>query len=284
MEYFNRRQFRADKNVINIPSLKINGVNFRELVWNNLISVNDILAEDMYLEILTNKRKPLPPGYKADMPNDIARSSDIDFKIERLRINNMIIAIKELWPYSDNLTELKFTNTNCLISNISNKKNAVMNINASSYLANAGLLEIDMKIPLLTKQVNFSYEGSLSKMEAEKLNSHLNISDLTKINSGIIESVTFTVKAEDDIVSANVVPVYNDLEIKVLDEETIGEGGIKEKVETFIAREFVIRKSNPDDEGKIKSGNVIYTRQKTDAFLDMVWLSLRKAIAEVVGF
>jgi hypothetical protein len=121
-------------------------------------------------------------------------------------------------------------------------------------------------------------------MEAEKLNSHLNISDLTKINSGIIESVTFTVKAEDDIVSANVVPVYNDLEIKVLDEETIGEGGIKEKVETFIAREFVIRKSNPDDEGKIKSGNVIYTRQKTDAFLDMVWLSLRKAIAEVVGF
>jgi hypothetical protein len=78
---------------------------------------------------------------------------------------------------------------------------------------------------------------------------------------------------------------YRDLSIAVLDKETGSEKGIFNRVLSFIGKVFVIRSDNmPDENGKMKIGEIKYSRYPADYFLQYVWFALRSGVGDVVGF
>jgi hypothetical protein len=194
------------------------------------------------------------------------------------------IHIKELW--SDNLiSHLPFTKLRADISNLSSYAGTKypVKFNISAHLADAGEIKVIMKLPLKTDILRFEYEGSLGKMNVLSLNPHLKVADKSELTSGDIVSAAFTVVSQGSLTKAGIVPIYNGLKVKTLTAKST-EGGAFQDIKTFFANTFKIRESNPDKEGKIKSGNIIYTKEKSDYFLDIVWFSLRDALGEVVGF
>ena len=93
----------------------------------------------------------------------------------------------------------------------------------------------------------------------------------------------FSVHVLNSAADIYVKPLYQDLKIEQLNENST-EGGIIKKAGSFIANTFLIRASNPNKKGQIKIGNFIYLRGKRDTFLDVLWSSLKNGLGEVVGF
>jgi hypothetical protein len=286
-KYFAKDKYRKDKNLIEMPGISFSGIDFSQLVWNNLFYAEKVIADNFVLEILTNKRKPVRPGDYPQMPHEFIRETEFKFAIREMRFSGGKIVVEELWPHSNQPSHLDFTRIDGVIYNLSStperqSESYPMIIKASANLADAGRLHVEMELPLITDVLKFSYEGSLEKMEAMHINSHLRIADLSEITSGYIETVTFSASAEGQTGRANVVPIYRSLKIKTLDEDL--DNSLIEKIKTLIANTVVIRENNPDEENQIKSGDTTYQKQPGDTILDVVWLTLRKALGEVVGF
>lgn len=287
--FFALRKFRSDRWEVKINKLKLTGINFGNFVWNNLIKINkaDLNAESV--DILTNTRLPADPASAPKMPHEIVQNFGFDLNLKSFNINMDSILVKSLFHYHHDPSVLIFTRINADISNISNisKLQSVENpavIKASAYLMNKNKLELLMHLPLLTDKMRFSYKGSINSMNADVLNPHLVISDLVKVTSGGLGSAEFSVKFKNDSADVYVRPIYSNLSIESVDEETLRESGIMEKISTFAANTFKLRKNNPDEERKVKEGRTVYTRKKDDAFLDVVWESLKKGLGNVIGF
>ncbi len=79
--------------------------------------------------------------------------------------------------------------------------------------------------------------------------------------------------------------LYSDLSIAVLNETTGSENGVFDRITSFLGKTFIIRESNiPDKNGLMKIGNIKYTRNPDDYFLQFAWFALRSGVGDVVGF
>jgi hypothetical protein len=284
LKFFQGRKFRSNKLKIELKHLQASGIDLPGFLKQDLMSAKVINISGAFMEFLVDKRVPRDPSIIPQMPHELVASMEYKLNIGGLRIRDSEIHIKELW--SDKLiSHLPFTRLRADISNLSSYAGIKypVDFSISALMADAGKIKVRMKLPLKVKEMQFEYDGSLDKMSALALNPHLKVADKTEITSGRIGNVTFKVSSQGELTSAGIVPVYNDLKIKTLTDES-SEGGIWQDIKSFFANKVKIRESNPDKDGKIKSGNVVYKKEEKEYFLDIVWFSLRDALGEVVGF
>ncbi len=284
LEFFKGKKFRSNKLTLRLDEMSAAGFDLAALIKKHEFDAKLIKLSEAELEFVTDKRVPEDKSIIPQMPNELVSSLEYKINVEVLRIENSEIHVKELW--TDRLiSHLPFTKIRADIINLSSSaglKHPVV-FDVSSSLAGAGELKVKMKLPLSVKELRFDYEGSLDKMSVLPLNDHLRVADKTELISGEVGNVTFKVEASGYMANAGVVPVYNNLKIKSLTKEST-EGGAFQDVKSLIANNLKVRESNPDKDGKIKSGNITYIRENGDFFLDIVWKSLKKALGEVVGF
>ena len=284
VKFFERRQYRSDRWIIKIPEIKTIGINLHSLLEKNLLTVDSLIISDFNAAIVINKTRPADPKSDPKMPHELITSLGFKLELKKLIVNNSSFLIQSIMPNVNRRAQLTFNNINAVINNISNTKDkqTVKNpctINAAGYLQETGKMKVELSYPLLTKELTFNYKGSMDKMDAVKLNSHLEVEDKAHIESGKIIKATFSVNVRNSVAAVNIIPLYDNLSIKILTEDAEDESIIP----SFFAK-FKIRKSNPDENGKIKSANVTYIKKPSDAFLDVVWLSVLKGLGEVVGF
>ncbi len=288
-EFFSRKKFRSDRIIIDINNFEANKFNISQLLKERDIISDGIKISDFYVDILTPKNLPIVPHYSPQMPNEIFRSLKNKIDINALTISKGNLVIESKYDYSKQPAKLAFTNIEADIKNISNirnkqKTNNNCEIFAAANIADAGRLRVNMNIPLLSKDFSLTYSGTLNSMDPERFNSQLMIADLTKITSGNIDSVWFHVKIENGLSSSKVNAIYNDLKIKILKEEGMNDQPETSSLETFLSNKLVLRQSNPNDEGINKTGTFYYSQKNDDAFMDVVWLSVKGALGDIVGF
>jgi len=283
-EFFGRRRYRGDRWKINIPELNLEEVDFHKIFSQNIIAVNTILANRFNFENYINKRLPADPSSDPKMPHELISSLNFGLDIGKLELNKGFLILESLMPNVERRAQLKFTNINAVISNIGNtpeiqnEKNTCI-IDASANLQNTGKASIKINLFLQEDDLLFDYKGSLESMSAKELNTHLEVEDHARVESGEIVNITFSANVNRDRARVNLIPLYNNLKIKALDKRA---DKVK-KIASFIAN-AVVRESNPDEDGKIKSANIIYLVGAKDTFLDVVWQALLKGLGEVVGF
>jgi hypothetical protein len=287
--FFDGDKYRDDRWKIKVRELKCEGIDLSKYIWHKIIDVQNISLNFQYLDILTNMRLDIPPGFDPEMPNEIIDRIPIDLNIRDINLNADSIIVREFWPHSRIPSRLPFTKVKARLYNISSLEDYQTNkspmlIHASALLADAGLLNIKMKLPLLSKGTDFFYSGSLGTMPTDPLNDHLIISDLTEVASGKIDSVIFNADAENGIITAYAVPYYKDLTIKSINENTLRSSRLIAAMESFLGNVIKVNNENSKESGEIRSGRIIYRQKKTDVFLDVVWGSLKSALGKVVGF
>jgi len=85
--------------------------------------------------------------------------------------------------------------------------------------------------------------------------------------------------------SGTVQVMYRDLAIAFRNSSTGSERGVSNRITSYIANTWKIRGTNMSGQiGLMKIGEVKYTRQPDDTFLQLVWFSLRSGVGDVVGF
>jgi hypothetical protein len=122
-------------------------------------------------------------------------------------------------------------------------------------------------------------------MDATILNSFIEAGEHQRIKSGNVESAAFNINVNSGRASGSLRVLYSDLSVAILNNYTGSEKGILNKIASYVGKTFIIRESNlPDENGLLKIGEINYTRNPDDYFLQFVWFALRSGVGDVVGF
>jgi hypothetical protein len=287
-EFFRESKFRRTRLSIVTPHCSVMGLACLELLQGKSYRARSVHIHDALLDILVNKFKPDSRDTSGPfMPNEILSSIKKTLQVDSLSFMNGWLKYGEGFVLGSKPAFVTFDNMQVLAEGIVNHggRDAVLVIHAQAKFVNAGTMKVLMRIPVASPEFSFHYSGSLSKMDLSPLNSMLEISDQMRIKTGVLQEATFDVNVVSGRASGTLRGVYNDLTLAAIDKNTGSEKGFSNGLKSFIANKFKILKTNvPDKSGSMKIGNVKYTRQPDDPFIQFAWFALRTAVRDVLGF
>ncbi len=287
-EFFGESKFRKTRLSFVTPRFNVLGLGCLELLQGKSYRARSVHIQDALLDVFVNKDKPDSKDTTGPfMPNEILSSIKDTLQVDSLSFLNGRLIYNERFVFGSKPAFITFDSMQVSAEGIANYGglDSVLVIHAQGKLANAGTMKVSMSIPVASPEFSFHYSGSLSKMDLSPLNSMLEISDQMRIKTGVLQEATFDVNVVSGRASGNLRSIYRDLTLASIDKQTGSEKGFSNGFISFIANNFKIRGTNiPDKSGSMKIGEVKYTRQPDDPFIQFAWFALRIAVRDVVGF
>ena len=287
-QFFANSRFRQTRFRFDVPQIKTTGLNCLELLRGKICAARSIDVHDPFVDILVNMDKPYETGSpNPQMPNEALSEMKEQIKIDSVRIGNGRLKYSETYVADAKPGVVTFDKMHVSIGSIATHtgRHDTTVIRGEGVFMNAGTMTLFMAIPLTSKDFSLRYSGSMSTMDVAALNPILELGQLRRIKSGILQSATYDVNVHSGCASGTLRVEYQDLSFAVLNKETGSEKGIFDRISSLFGRIFVVRRSNmPDKNGSIKIGEILYTRDPEDYFFQFLWIALRNGVADVVGF
>ncbi len=142
--------------------------------------------------------------------------------------------------------------------------------------------ELNLSFTLATSDGVLEYTGVLGTMDLRALNPFLTTAAHTRIRSGILKEASFAATVRSDVVRGTLHGAYQDLQISLLNRETLTEDGVMNRLKSFFADHLVLRTSNPS-EGSPAVGRIDYERQARERELHFLWFAVRNGILDLIG-
>lgn len=286
-QFFAKSKFRQTRFRFDIPQINIAGLDFLALLKGNTYKTRSINVKDISADILVNMEIPYDSNSTNPlMPNEALLSMKEIVKVDSLKIINGKLKYCERFTVGGAPGVITFNKVNISVSGIANNTDYpdTSIIHANGIFMNSGIMKLDMEIPLTSKDFNLLYSGSLGTMDLTKLNNFIEPVEHQRIKSGTIHSAEYKINVNSGNASGTVRVEYEDLSIALLDKKTGSEKGVFNQILSIIGKVFVIRGSNvPDEKGKMKIGEIKYTRDPKDTFFQFLWYALRGGVSDVVG-
>lgn len=287
-KFFGESKFRKTRMRLVVPQYKVMGLAWLELLQGVSYRARSIQFHDAFLDILVNKDKPNSKEKSSPfMPNEMLVSIKETLQVGSVNIVNGRLKYSETFPGGTRPSWITFDSLQMSAEGITNRgdRSAAVVIHVQTKFANAGTMIVLMSVPVASPELSLHYTGSLSGMDLRALNSFLEPAENMRIKSGDLEEVTFEVSFASGHARGNVRGVYRKLVIAAIDKQTGSEKGFSDRLTSFIANTFKIHGTNvPNKSGSMKIGEVKYTRERDDSFIQVVWFSLRTGVRDVVGF
>jgi hypothetical protein len=287
-QFFANSQFRQTRFRFDVPQIKIMGLDCLALLQGNTYKAKSINIHGVFADILVNMDKPYDKNSsKPQMPNEALSSMKEIVKVGSLKIINGRLKYCERYAVQAIPGVITFNKVNVSVSGIANHTSHpdTTVIHGEGLFMNSDTMKLFMAIPLTSTDFSLRYSGSLSTMDVTELNSFIEAGEHRRIKSGVLHSATYNINVNSGHASGTLRVEYKDLSIVVLNKNTGSEKGFFDRISSLIGKIFVIRRTNmPDGKGLMKIGEIQYTRDPEDYFLQFVWFALRNGVANVVGF
>jgi hypothetical protein len=287
-QFFAKSKFRQTRFRFNVPKIKIFGLDCLSLLQGKTYNAKNISMHNVFADILVNMDKPYDMNStNPQMPNEALFAMKEKIKIDSLNIINGRLKYSERFAVRKKPGVITFDKVKVSVSGIANHTTypdtAV--IHGEGLFMNSGIMKLSIVIPITSKDFSLRYSGSLGTMDVTKLNAFIEAGEHHRIKSGVIQSARFNINVRSGHANGTLRVIYKDLTIAILNKDTGSEKGIFNRILSFFGKVFVIRGSNiPDEKGLMKIGEIKYTRNPQDYFLQFMWFALRGGVADVVGF
>jgi len=284
-QFFAGSKFRRTRLSLVTPQCSVMGLACLDLLQGKTYRTRSVQIHDASLDVLVNKDKPDSKDTLGPfMPNEILSSIKGTLRVDSMSIVNGWLKYGERFAVGSEPAWLTFDSMEVVVEGIANHGNrgAALVIHAQGRFVKAGTMKVLMTIPVASPEFSFQYSGSLSSMDLSALNSFLEVSDLMRIKTGVLQEATFEVNVDSGRASGTVRGVYRDLTLAAINKNTGSEKGFSDGIKSFIANNFKIRRNNVP--GSMKIGAVKYTRQPDDPFIQFEWFALRTGVRNVLGF
>jgi hypothetical protein len=284
-QFFRESKFRRTRLSLVTSQCSVMGLTCLELLQGKKYRARSVHIHDVSLDILVNKDKPDSKDTSGPfMPNEILSSIKETLQVDSLSSMNGQLKYCERFAVGSKPAFVTFDNMQVSAEGIANHggHGAALVIHAQGKFANAGTMKLLMTIPVASPEFSFQYSGSLSGMDLSVINSFLEVSDLMRIKTGVLQEASFDVNVVSGRASGTLRGVYRDLTLAAINKNTGSEKGLSNSIKSIIANTFKIRRNNVP--GSMKIGEVKYTRVPDDPFIQFVWFALRTAVHDVIGF
>ena len=285
-DFFALDAFRTTRYRVVIPSCRVLGLDYGDLLLGKAYRTRSILLTSPYMDALSNCDKPRPPFVRSPlMVHEVLAAIRLPFELNRISITNGYLRYSERLVANDDPGVLTFEDVNISAKEVTNRsksKNSIQ-LHGEGIFMNEGLLKIQMTIPVVSPDLSFHYSGSLSAMDLARLNAFLDIMEHTRIKSGSAQEASFEIDVVNGQARGHVRGIYRNLEIALLNKDTLSERGLGNRVSSFVANVVNIRNSNvPNGSGAMKLGIVEYVRKPEDTFLQFAWFALKSGVMDVI--
>jgi len=286
-ELFAADAFRTTRFRVVVPECRVSGLAFGELLKGKAYRARSVHLSRASFDILVDRYKPVGPFVKPPlMVHEALAAIRRPLQVDSLSVTDANLRYCERVVAGADPGVLTFAAVNVAAEGIGNRGDAsgVILLQAQGNLMNAGVLKVQMAIPVMSPDFSLHYSGSLSPMDLTRLDAFLDIAEHTRIKSGSAKEVAFEIDVTGGHARGSVRAIYTDLKIAFLDKQTGTEKGWDNRAATFLANAFKIRNSNPlDASGSMKEGEVNYTRRPEDTFLQFAWFALRSGVLDVIS-
>jgi hypothetical protein len=285
--YFAGSKYRLTRFRLRIPECSMNGLAVPELLAGRTCQARSIRLQALSLDALVDNYVPVdpetPPGR---MPNEILNSIKQDIRIENFKIVNGKIKYGEIYARGAVPAIVTFDNLQVQSERIANhgKRGDTTVLHGQANFMQAGLMQLDIAIPLSSPEFSLKYSGSLNPMDINRLNPFLEHSEYLRIDSGAIaRTTTFDIQVISGRASGVVKAEYKELKISILNKKTGSSRDIINRMASFLTHKFRLRNENlPDRLGVLNTGKVDYKRKPEETFIQFLWFSLRSGVLDVI--
>jgi hypothetical protein len=287
-QFFAKSQFRQTRFRFDVPQIRIMGLDCLALLQGNIYNARSITLHELFADILVNMDKPYDRNSSnPQMPNEALSSMKELVKVDSVTVRNGGLKYCERYAVGAKPGVITFNKVNVSVSGIANHtaRTDTTIIHGEGLFLNSGTMKLFMAIPLTSRDFSLRYSGSLSTMDLTELNGFIEAGEHRRIKSGTLQSATYSVNVNSGHAIGTLRAEYKDVSIVILNKTTGSDKGIFDRISSLFGKIFIIRGTNmPDAKGVMKIGEIKYTRDPGDYFLQYVWFALRNGIADVVGF
>ncbi|CAN5622788.1 hypothetical protein BH11BAC2_BH11BAC2_10930 [soil metagenome] len=230
-----------------------------------------------------DKRKPWHPESLQNLIKSIPVSTNID----SLFVEDGQVVYEEVAPGARKAGRIFFKKMNGSITGISNDSlnytaSSKIIVNVTAKLMDVAKIKVYLSIPLNTNQMVFDCSGHLSSMHLKELN------DMTEENAGVsirggeLDSMSFSFKADQIRATGKMIFAYHDLDFSIKNKKT-GKSGFKEDALSWVARNFIVKKSNPTTGEDLRITSINYERNPSRFMFNYTFKALMSGIKPALG-
>ncbi|SMO68294.1 hypothetical protein [Fodinibius sediminis] len=287
LEFARQHGSTIDRIDLVIPRLRLEGFDYRRFVNSGRIYSRYGQITDASLKDYLNRGiAGGPPSIKKLSFIRFRDELDIPVKMDSLRIDNAFISYSEYVGNTPRAGTITFEHTDAMFRNISNypdeaKAGITTTLETQTRVMGSGRLDVHFSFPMDTRNGFHRINGKLHQMPLTHFNSMVEHVAFVRIDRGRLDSLTFEMTLNEEESSGTLVMNYQDLNISVLDKQSIEQYGLLENFKTFLANNFIVRENNTPETG-IQAGRIDFERDKTKSIFNYWWKSLLSGIKESI--
>lgn len=287
-EFVSKMPFMKERYTARFEHVSLQHIDWWAVVSNEGFSAKKMMLENGKLEIYTDRNlPPFPKSKVGNYPSQLLMKLPLPVSLDSMIVKNLDLTYEENNPDSKLHGRILFSNINGDISNVHNQPdvgaNNMMKIQASCDLMDATKLNAQFLFDMQqTASGAFSVIGHMGKMDAKTLTSVSEPLGLFRINDGIIKSLDFDFKGNDNNCTGKFQFLYDDLNISILKKGNDDGAQEKKGLLSFIANAFIIRKSNPGNDGVVRRIHAVSERDPHKSFFNLIWKTLLDGFKQTV--
>ena len=272
-----RWPYARDRYAVFVPRIAARELDFERFLRDDYVAEMVRLTNPV-VSVYRYKGRPRDPSPRR-MPNEAVRQFAYYFRVDTLQCRDATIQYSEQKAGADEPGDMLLENTDLQLLNLTNdpqlmsaKTPAVVTGNCR--LMGKGTLELMLAINLLGETFDCRYSGTLARMEASHFNRFFTPGENIRIESGVVDKVVFAVNVRNGVATGNLKALYHDLKLAMLDKE-------KKKKRKFLSMlgNLLIKSNNKPTAGNPpKIGEINYRREADDAFVRLLWRSLKTGL------
>lgn len=276
-----RLDFRYD-------TILVEKVDLRRLVDQQEFFAQNIHIGKGNMDVYKDKRYPkYVTNRMGTYPHQLLLGVDLKMKIDTIHLKRTKVIYGEFSEKTYQRGKIHFDNVHGIITNVTNDSVAITQnkrlvIDVKTRFMGKGNLLAYFDFNLASKNGEFACGGKMENFEMKEVNEMIRSLAKANVKSGILDLLDFDIKGNDNGSYIRMQMHYHDMKIEVLklDEET---GEFKKR--SFISNlinNIILDNNNPKGGDPARIGEATLTRETTQPFFNLVWLTIQEPIKRIV--
>lgn len=273
------RGYQSDQYNFTAGPVKASGVNQSAWFENEELKLNSLIIEN--LDILINRDKTHPREERGHRLLPQQQFLELPFVVsaDTITWDGGSVRYIEKYPQEGREGEISFSDVDVTIHNLQNhSRDDSVRVRAAANFLNEVPIEVNYLFSV-RENAGHTISGYMGGFNMEMLNPIIENMASKQIRSGMLQEFRFNFHANEYSANGSLHMIYNDLELRFLDEESLEETRSR-RLRSFFANRLRIRSGNDSDTPR--EGAIDFERNVERSIFNYWWRSVLSGIEDIV--
>ncbi len=264
---------------VNSGPVTLSGLSATEWFSDNRIVAKMLVLDSLRIDVSRDKNFPEKPKSEKPLLNSAFANVPYSVELDSLLWQTGRISYRELEEDQEEYGQVVFDDVDITGSGFQNRDpETSFRIVASSRLM--GQSDLSVTFDFWPDEAgNQEIRGELSEIDLTELNSVLEPLAFIRIEEGQLQSLTFDFRLDHTTSDGELVALYDNFKIRVLDKESLDENTLN-NIASFFTNQIQIRSSNEGDDPR--TGSIGFEKEEGQSTFNYWWKSLRGGIRDTI--